>query len=161
MATGKMFHRVAEDKARLFIKGLLKVRTNEDDQELVESTDEEHSETEEDTDEEEEVEVDTREVEDLETKQDEFEKIFLNLCALVKVLNSHQTEINIGRFKEMSIQTYQLITTAFPWCQVPESLHRVLGHGWERIRDNENKGLGRESEEGLEVGGNHILSFIQ
>merc|ERR1711884_833835 len=41
--------------------------------------------------------------------------------------------------------------TTFPWAQVPESLHRVLGHAWERIEDNDGFGLGSESEEGLEA----------
>ena len=143
-----MFHIIAEDKARAFIKSLLKVRSNEDN--LEDSSDEEHSDSN-DTDVEEEVDVDTRKVEDLKEKQDQFEAIFINLCALVKVLNSHKTPINVARFKTMSMETYKMITTDFPWCQVPESLHRILGHGWERIKDNGHMGLGRESEEGIEA----------
>ena len=56
----------------------------------------------------------------------------------------------------MSIDTYKLLATAFPWCQVPDSIHRILGHGWERIQENGSNesgfyGLGMESEEGIEV----------
>ena len=148
---------IAEDKARAFIKGLLRVRSNEDNQE-----DEEQQSENNDTDEEHvEVEVDTRKVEDLEEKQEQFEKIFINLCALVKALNSHRTKINVSRYKEMSMETYKLIATAFPWCVVPDSIHRILGHGWERIRDNDSMGLGQESEEGIEVSSYYFLSFCK
>ena len=86
--------------------------------------------------------VDRRQVEDRDTKQKEFGDIFLNLSALVKVLNSHKTKVNVLRYKELSMETYKLIVTAFPWCHVPESIHRVLGHAWERIEGNDSFGLG-------------------
>ena len=80
----------------------------------------------------------------------------ISLTSIFKVLNSYQTPVNVRRYKEMSIDTYKLLATAFPWCQVPDSIHRILGHGWERIQENGSHesgfyGLGMESEEGIEV----------
>ena len=94
-----MFHIIAEDKARDYIKGLLRVRSNEEDQQDVSDMEQSDGSDAEEQEEEEEEEmdvavnvdvnvdafVDTRSVEDLEEKQQQFETIFLNLVSLVKV----------------------------------------------------------------------------
>lgn len=84
MATGGMFHRISGDKAREFIRGLLRVRGDpvpwySEDASGDDDTDSEEAEEEEET----------REWEDRETKQNEFEEIFVDLCALVKGGISH------------------------------------------------------------------------
>ena len=135
MATGNMFHVVSEDKAREFITDLLRVKGDPDPEEEEDQSEFDDAAGGEPV-------VDRRQVEDRDTKQKEFGDIFLNLSALVKVLNSHKTKVNVLRYKELSMETYKLIVTAFPWCHVPESIHRVLGHAWERIEGNDSFGLG-------------------
>ena len=172
-----MFHTIGEDKARDFIKGLLRVRSDEEHHEEagsdIQPNDISDEEEEEEQEQEEEmdvavnvdvdVDVDTRKVEDLEEKQEQFATIFLNLVSLVKVMNSYQTPVNVRRYKELSIETYKLLATAFPWCQVPDSIHRILGHSWERIQENGSEhsgffGLGMESEEGIEVSSYNLIN---
>ena len=145
MATGGMFHIISEDSARQFITQLIRVKGDEDDVRVGEVEDTEGTEAGEQAD------IDYREEEDREEKQQAFAEIFRNLCALVKVLNSYNTKVNVARYKEISVDTYRLIRLHFRWAQVPESLHRVLGHAWQRIEQNGCYGLGSESEEGLEV----------
>ena len=144
MPTGGMFHIISEDSARQFITGLIRVKGDEDRVRVGEEATEGAGD-------EEDADIDYREEEDREEKQQAFAEIFCNLCALVKVLNSYNTRIDVARYKEMSVDTYRLIRLHFSWAQVPESLHRVLGHAWERIQQHGSYGLGSESEEGLEV----------
>ena len=48
-----------------------------------------------------------------EEKQQAFAEIFRNLCALVKVLNSYNTKVDVTRYKEISVDTYRLIRLHF------------------------------------------------
>ena len=145
MATGGMFHIISEDSARRFITELIRVKGDDDEARVGEAEDTEG------TDAGEQADIDYREEENREEKQQAFAEIFRNLCALVKVLNSYHTKVDVAKYKEMSVDTYRLIRLHFRWAQVPESLHRVLGHAWQKIEQNHSYGLGSESEEGLEV----------
>jgi len=85
------------------------------------------------------------------SKQDQFQKIHLQLCAIVLLLNSQKRKIQVEAFRALCTATYIEIIRAFPWAVISPSLHRILGHSWERIQMNEDFGLGNESEEGLEA----------
>ncbi len=87
---------------------------------------------------------------DDESKKEDFDFIFLHLCALVRILNTQQRKINITRFKTVSTEVYKTILKAFPWCAISPSIHRVLAHGWEVCEINEGMGPGNLSEEGSE-----------
>ena len=55
------------------------------------------------------------------------------------------------KLKDLSTSVYLKIVETFPWCVISQSVHRILGHGWERVQMNHNMGLGDISEEGLEA----------
>ena len=88
-----------------------------------------------------------------------FREIHLGLCAVVLILNSQKREVNTIKVKTISLEVYLQILETFPWCVVSQSVHRILGHGWERIEMNQNYGLGDVSEEGLEAMNKFIRYF--
>ena len=79
-----------------------------------------------------------------------FSEILDNLCAVVMALNSEQP-INVQEYKQICLHIYRLILETFPWARISPSLHKMLAHSYIRIRDNNSKGLGNESEEGIEA----------
>jgi hypothetical protein len=85
------------------------------------------------------------------SKQDSFKKIHLQLCAVVLLLNSQKRKIQLDVFRALCTDTYLEIRKSFPWAIISPSIHRILGHSWERIEMNQYFGLGNESEEGLEA----------
>ena len=85
------------------------------------------------------------------SKQEAFKDIHLQTCAIVLVINSQKRKVMIDIFRELCINTYLKMRKAFPWAIISPSLHRILGHSWERIDMNSKFGLGNESEEGLEA----------
>ena len=135
MACGNMFHLISEDKARDYLTGLIDVKEEEDgddeeehsedydDIDGVESEEEEEEEGEEDGDEEagggKKKKEDEPRVRDEENKRPAFAKILLNLCVLVKLLNSYRTKIDVAKYKQLSMDTYKLIVVNFPWASVP------------------------------------------
>ena len=80
-----------------------------------------------------------------------FETIHIMLCAIVRVINSQHREIDIETFKAICISCNVTFLANFPWAKMSTSLHRALAHSWERIQENNCKGLGNESEEVLEA----------
>ena len=126
-----MFHLISEDAARKFITGLLKVKGEEGEYEDDDYNDEDDNDidAEESDDEKEEEEEEEPRVLDQEDKTADFETIFLNLCVLVKLLNSYKSKINVVKYKELSISTYKLIRTTFPWAQVPGTQFNRKSYG--------------------------------
>jgi len=86
-----------------------------------------------------------------ESKKQKFKEIHLGLCAVIRLINSQKKKIQIDKLKDLSTQTYLKIRETFPWAYISPSVHRILGHSWERILLNQKFGLGNESEEGLEA----------
>ena len=80
-----------------------------------------------------------------------FETLHIMLCAIVRVINSQHREINIDTFKAVCISCNITFLANFKWAKLSPSLHRALAHSWERIEDNNGRGLGNESEEVLEA----------
>jgi hypothetical protein len=78
-----------------------------------------------------------------------FREIHLGLCAVVLLLNSQKREVDVLKLKDLSTSVYLKIVETFPWCVVSQSVHRILGHGWERVQMNHCMGLGEISEEGF------------
>ena len=79
--------------------------------------------------------------------------------AVVLVLNSQKREDDVLKLKDLSTSVYLKIVETFPWCVISQSVHRILGHGWERVQMNHNMGLGDISEEGLEALNKFIRYF--
>jgi hypothetical protein len=91
--------------------------------------------------------------------QEAFREIHLGLCSVVLVLNSQKREVDVLKLKDLSTSVYLKIVETFPCCVISQSVHRILGHGWERVQMNHNMGLGDISEEGLEALNKFIRYF--
>ena len=76
--------------------------------------------------------------------------IQMNLSVILRIFNSNQ-EVETDKLDILCKQTYELILTTFPWASITPSLHKILAHCTELIRDcNGGYGLEEYSEEGLE-----------
>ena len=75
-------------------------------------------------------------------KRQAFLDIHLMLCAVVRVGNSQRSLIDVEVYKEVATECYLKIVEAFPWAQVPESIHQVLAHVADLVEDNGGYGLG-------------------
>jgi hypothetical protein len=95
-----------------------------------------------------------------ESKQESFKKIHLQICAVVLVLNSQKRKIQTEKLRTVCTDTNLEIRKTFPWAILSPSLHRILGHSWERVQMNGMFGLGSESEEGLEAT-NKLIRFYR
>ena len=78
-------------------------------------------------------------------------QILLGLCAAVKVINSQTTKLNIDKMRLLTQDVNKKIVETFPWAVISPSVHRILGHAWEVIQQNDSFGLGGLGEEGLEA----------
>ena len=85
--------------------------------------------------------------------KDGLKEIHLGLCVAVNVINSQKRQVNVVKL------VYTNIVHLFPWAVVSPSVHRILGHAWERIEQNGGYGLGNVSEEGLEALNKWIRRF--
>ena len=83
--------------------------------------------------------------------QEPFKHIHIKICSIVRLLNSQREEINVEGYHSLCKSTLVTIVTHFPWAKVSPSLHKVLCHTGELIELNDGKGLGSQSEEGLEA----------
>ena len=57
-----------------------------------------------------------------------------NLSVLLRIFNSNQA-IDKNKLDSLCKETYESILTDFPWASVTPSLHRLLAHSPELIRD--------------------------
>ena len=74
-----------------------------------------------------------------------------NLSAILRIYNNHR-EIHTETLDSLCKETYELILTAFPWANITPTLHKLLSHCTELIRDcNDGYGLKEYSEEEVEA----------
>ena len=82
-----------------------------------------------------------------------------NLSAILRIYNSH-CEVHTEKLDSLCKDTYELILTAFPWANITPSLHKLLAHSTELIRDcNDGYGLKEYSEEAVEACNKLIRRF--
>ena len=86
-------------------------------------------------------------------------EIHLGLCTAVKVINSQKRKVNIEKLRDLTKDVNLKIVEHFPWAIISPSVHRILGHAWERIQYNDGYGLGNVREEGLEALNKWIRRF--
>ena len=71
-------------------------------------------------------------------------KVHTQLSAILRIINSSQ-------LIKLSKETYLLVLESFPWASITPTLHKLLAHSEELIRDsNSGYGLKSLSEEGTE-----------
>ena len=86
-------------------------------------------------------------------------EIHLGLCTAVKVINSQKRKVNIEKLRDLTKDVNLKIVEHFPWAIISPSVHRILGHAWERIQYNDGYGLGNVSKEALEALNKWIRRF--
>ena len=58
----------------------------------------------------------------------------MNLSVILRIFNSNQ-EVETDKLDILCKQNYELILTTFPWASITPSLHKILAHCTELIRD--------------------------
>ena len=77
--------------------------------------------------------------------------IHSNISAILRVYNSGK-QIDTDQLDILSKETYELIVLTFPWANITPTLHKLLAHCTELIRNcNDGHGLKEYSEESLEA----------
>ena len=78
-------------------------------------------------------------------------KIHTQLSAILRIVNSDR-EINTQEFGILCTNTYLFILDYFPWASITPTLHKLLAHSEEILREvNNGCGLKSFSEEGSEA----------
>ncbi|KAI6657174.1 hypothetical protein LOD99_15960 [Oopsacas minuta] len=78
-------------------------------------------------------------------------KLHTHLSAILRIINSDRI-INTEVFGDLCTDTYLLIVDSLPWVSITPTLHRVLAHSEEILKEfNLGRGLKSFSEEGSEV----------
>ena len=94
-----------------------------------------------------------------EEEREKFKEIHLGLCSIVRIINTQRQKIKLNEFKEFCTEVYLKIVEYWPWAVMSPSIHRILAHAGELMEANEGRGLGGESEEGLESVNKFIKSL--
>ena len=70
-------------------------------------------------------------------------QLHTRLSAILRIINSDR-KINTEEFGDLCTNTYLLILDSFPWANITPTLHRVLAHSEEILKDS-NFGKYREN----------------
>ena len=73
-----------------------------------------------------------------------------NLCTILNIINCDKL-VRIEEFAELCTDTALLVVEKLPWVQFSPTVHSVLAHAPQVIRENGNRGLLAFSEEGSEA----------
>ena len=84
-----------------------------------------------------------------------FERWGHMLSAIIRVVSSKE-KVRVDRLKAVCTELYVLILENLPWVSITPTVHKLLGHSWEFVLENEERGLGSLDESGLE-GCNKII----
>ena len=91
--------------------------------------------------------------------RDDLCTLHTNLSVLLKIFNCNKA-VQTDKLDAICKDTYELILIAFPWASVTPSLHRLLAHSVELIRDcNDGNGLKNFSEEAVEASNKLIRRY--
>ena len=83
--------------------------------------------------------------------RDPLSKVHTQLSAILRIVNSDR-KINTQEFGILYTNTYLLIVEYFPWVNITPTLHKLLAHSEEILREiNNGCGLKSFSEEGSEA----------
>ena len=64
---------------------------------------------------------------------------------------SSKEKVNIQRYKTVCTELYVLMLEERSWISITPTVHKLLGHTWELILENEKQGLGSSDESDLEA----------
>ena len=80
---------------------------------------------------------------------DTYRAIFCDLGIIGRVASS-DSHVRVFKLRDFCSTVHVIISNAFPWCLLGESVHRLLDHIWELRLLNDCHGLARLSESGFE-----------
>ena len=86
-----------------------------------------------------------------ETEKNAMATIHKNFSVILRLYSSKNTIIDVDDLEALCTETNLLLVTTFPWATQPPSIHKLLAHTAQRIRMNNNLGMGSFSEEGIET----------
>jgi hypothetical protein len=82
-----------------------------------------------------------------ETKREDFKEIHLGMGSIVRVLNTQRRKFDTAKLRFLGNKIYMLMVKTFPRAAICKSLHPVLGHGWEVVKNSISaKIIGKLSE---------------
>ena len=89
----------------------------------------------------------------------EVEIIHRNLAIILRIMNSNE-RIDTIKLEVFCKDAYELIINSFPWVSITLTIHKLLAHIVELIRDhNEGYGLKNFSDEALEASNKYLRRF--
>ena len=74
-----------------------------------------------------------------------------HFSVILRLYSSKNTLIDVDDLEALCTETNLLLVKTFPWATQPPSIHKLLAHTAQRIRMNDNLGMGSFSEEGIET----------
>ena len=77
--------------------------------------------------------------------------IHKNLSVILRAYSSKNVVFDVDDLQALCTATNLLLVKTFPWATQPPSVHKLLAHTADRMRMNENMGMGRFTEEGIET----------
>lgn len=96
--------------------------------------------------------------------QNDLRYLMSHLWIILKIYTGKQ-KVKVLEYKQVCLDVYNLLLNSFnnedtKWINISPTMHTLLGHSWELIRNNDGVGLGEYSESGLEHN-NKFLRFIR
>ena len=96
-------------------------------------------------------------------------EVMLRFSVILRVMST-KGEVNVDAYKKYCTELYVILINNFPrvvnkkqpgpWISITPSVHKLLAHSWELMKNNDNHGLGSLDEAGLE-GCNKILRSVR
>ena len=82
-----------------------------------------------------------------------------NVSVILRVINSDE-DVNVEAFEDLCKETNIILIEYFKFMNITPTVHAVLAHSFNIIRNNKGKGLKCHSEEGSE-GSHKVLKFLR
>ena len=75
----------------------------------------------------------------------------MNFYVILRIISIKEHQIDVGKFDNVCTDTYIDIISHFKWVNLTPTVHKILAHSTELVRNNTCLGVGHLSEEGLEA----------
>ena len=85
-----------------------------------------------------------------ETDKQKFKFFGSQLAGILRVINSKDF-VNVDHYHSICTSLNVFLRESLPWVSITPTMHKLLGHTWELIELNGDKGLGVFDESGLEA----------
>merc|ERR1711894_375521 len=86
-------------------------------------------------------------------------QLLQNVSVILRVLNSYE-DVNVEEFEKLCKETNLILVDYFDFMNITPTVHAVLAHSPDIIRNNQGKGLNNLSEEGSE-GSHKVMKHLR